>query len=172
MTWWSGLWCRRLQGWLFSKMRSPPPSRDELQVCVQCARPCVRAVRGARAAPACRPGLSWPLPSPSPTLRACSAPGPAPIASTQPAGTSWSVTRKKWRPRRGSRDCGLQNRRPPASGCLLPSSPGLPEAVSRGPRHPLAFLRLAARAQPARSSTRSVRWDRELNGSTEIPSHQ
>lgn len=57
-------------------------------VCVQCARPCVRAVRGARAAPANGLGLRGPLPTRSPARhpRAGHAALPAVLPSPAPGG--------------------------------------------------------------------------------------
>ncbi|XP_028357289.1 translation initiation factor IF-2-like [Physeter macrocephalus] len=54
-------------------------------VCVQRARPCVRAVRGARAAPANGLGLRGPLPTPSPARHPRAGPAALPAALPSPA---------------------------------------------------------------------------------------
>lgn len=144
-------------------------------MCAVCAPVCARGAGSARrprqrARP---PGAAAHAePRAPPSRRACRAPSRAPIAGTRRAGTSWSVSRKKSRLRRGSRDCGPQNRRPRGAECLPASPRGLPRAVSQGRRPPLASPTLAAGSQPARSGTRSLRRDRELDRSTEIPNHQ
>ncbi|CAI9166916.1 unnamed protein product [Rangifer tarandus platyrhynchus] len=133
-------------------LSSPPPSREELQVRVCSVRACVCARCGERAPPppagqasadrcprrARRSGhaaLPIRLPSPAPSRPA------RPGLLVERSG-DLTVAPETADPRTA---------RPPASGCLLPSPSGLPEAVSRGPGHPSRSLG----SQPARSSTRS-----------------